>query len=49
MLKTNTLIQYFQRLNLISELQYLEMPEKQSNSKFVKYDKWNNLTTATVS
>lgn len=44
----NILIQYFQNLNLISEFQYLELPEK-SNSKFVKYDKWNNSTTATVS
>ena len=31
----------------MSELQYLELPEK-SDSKFVKFDTWNNSTTATV-
>ena len=42
-----TIIQYFSDLNLVSELQDLELPEK-SGSKFVKFDKWNNLATAAV-
>ena len=42
-----TLIQYWSNLNLVSKLQYLELPEK-SDSKFVKFDTWNNSTTATV-
>ena len=45
--KYNLLNQYFSNLNLISELPYLELPEK-SISKVVKFDTWNNSTTATV-
>ena len=44
---TYTPIQYWLNLNLVSELQYLELPEK-SNSKSVKFDTWNNSTIATV-
>ena len=46
----NAIIQYFSDFNSDSELQDLdlELPEK-SGSKFVKFYKWNNLTTLTVS
>ena len=47
---TYTLIQYWSNLNLVSEVQYLELPEKSDSkiSKNVKFDTWNNSTTATV-
>ena len=38
----------FLNFNKNSELQYLELPEK-IDSEFVRFDKWNNSTTATVS
>ena len=34
-------------MNLVSEFQYLELPEI-SDSKFVKFDTWNNSTAVTV-